>query len=99
MWPRSAGAHASLPENAGKQSELRAKWSILCGRCGLPSLQWVYSMTASEANRQRVLTLLRVEREQMSAEFNNFFKESLAMNQGEWSPSDTKQLSTELKAS
>jgi len=54
----------------------------------------VYSTTASEANRQRILTLLRVEREQTYAEFNIFYKESPTMNPGEWSPSETRQLST-----
>jgi hypothetical protein len=51
-------------------------------------------MTANEANHQRVLTLLRVEREQMCAEFNSFYKECPAINRGEWSPSETEQLST-----
>jgi hypothetical protein len=51
-------------------------------------------MTASEANRQRVITLLRVEHEQLRAEFNSFYKECPAVNRGEWSPSETLQFST-----
>jgi hypothetical protein len=56
-------------------------------------------MTASEANHQRVLTLLRVEPELMCVEFMNFRRESPAMNRGEWYPSKTIQPSTELNAS
>ena len=50
-------------------------------------------MTASESNRQRVLALLLIEREQMCAEFKNFYKETPAMNRGEWSPPETGPLS------
>jgi hypothetical protein len=48
-------------------------------------------MTASEANRERVLTLLRFEREQMSAEFIDFSKEIPAINRGEWFRTETSQ--------
>jgi hypothetical protein len=65
-----------------------------CGRCGIPLRQWVYVMTASEANRQRVLMLLLVERSQTREEFNGFYKEISAMNPGEWPPSEKRQLST-----
>ena len=51
-------------------------------------------MTASEANHQRVLTLLRVEREQLCAQLNNFYKEGSAMNRDEWSQPETIQPAT-----
>ena len=40
------------------------------------------SMTASEANRQRVLTLLAIERQQMSERFASRHKKSPAVQQG-----------------
>jgi len=84
----------SLFEDVDKPPEKRAIWIIHCGRYGFRIAPIGASMTASEANRQRVLTLLLVEREQMCAEFGNFYKETPAMNRGEWSQSETSPLST-----
>jgi hypothetical protein len=100
----TAGATAPRRDALGRKSdnrlpakqppEQRAKWSILCGQCGLRLLQWVYCMTASEANRQRVLTLLLVERAQTRAEFKKFYLEISSVNPGEWSSPEARQLST-----
>ena len=49
-------------------------------------------MTASEANRQRVLRLLRFEREQMWAQFTTVDKESPAVRRGKPPMSETRQL-------
>ena len=49
-------------------------------------------MTASEANRQRVLRLLRFEREQMWAQFTTVDKESPAVKRGKPPMSETRQL-------
>jgi hypothetical protein len=51
-------------------------------------------MAASEANRQRVLTLLRVEREQIYAELKNFYRERPSANRGKWAPPEIRQLAT-----
>jgi hypothetical protein len=48
------------------------------GDAGLPFGSVGVFMTASEANRQRVLTLLLVERAQTCAEFKKFYKEEPA---------------------
>ena len=48
-------------------------------------------MTASEANRQRVFTLLRIEDEQMSDQFNNFGKECLEVKRGKPPMSEIRQ--------
>ena len=45
-------------------------------------VQWGVFMTASEANRQRVLTLLAIEREQICAQFITIDKKSPAVQQG-----------------
>ena len=50
-------------------------------------------MTASEANRQRILTLLLFERE-MSDESDKLYKESSAMKLGQRSAPEIRQLST-----
>jgi hypothetical protein len=49
-------------------------------------------MTASEANRQRVLRLLVVESEQMWGQFTTADKESPAMKRGKPPMSETRQL-------
>ena len=49
-------------------------------------------MTASEANRQRVLRLLRFERDQMWAQFTSVDKESPAVKRGKPPMSETRQL-------
>jgi hypothetical protein len=48
-------------------------------------------MTASEANRQRVLTLLLVEDEQMCAQFNTLDIERPAVKRGKPLMSETRQ--------
>jgi hypothetical protein len=48
-------------------------------------------MTASEANRLRVVTLLRVENELMSAQFDNAGRECLEVKRGKPSMSEIRQ--------
>jgi hypothetical protein len=48
-------------------------------------------MTASEANRQRVFALLRVEDEQMSARFDSVGKECLEVKRGKPPMSEIRQ--------
>jgi hypothetical protein len=48
-------------------------------------------MTASEANRQRVFTLLRVENEQICAQFNTLARENFEVKRGKPPMSEARQ--------
>jgi len=94
VWNQFVSHQQAQKSRQSCQVGKSAKWSILLAQGGFTlSSNTERVMTGSEANRQRVLSLVITEREQILEQYGYIDTKSTAVRRGKPPMSESKQLS------